>query len=465
MNNQLLSFSIRFKLVNIITNKLKDIHIRELFSGSSIAFILNIFGIGVGYFFTMLITRNFGAEAMGIFALSSTLLSIVAVIGKLGFDTALLRFVAQYSSQGKYGLVKEVYVKAIMIVIPCCLILSLMLFFSSSYIAKHIFGKEYLSSYFKLILFAILPMSMIFINTESLRGLKKIKEYSFLQNISVNLFTIIFLFCSVYFINEVQYFVSIKETHVPLIVFVGGVILTSILSFVFWIKDSRLIFSSSLNKIRMKELLNVSLPMLLSSSIFLVMRWTDTIMLGIFSTERNVGIYNVASKVSLLTSISLAAINSIAAPKFAEFYGKNDMHGLKKMIQYSTKMIFWSSLPLLICFFSIPSLILGLFGLEFKAGAYALLFLTFGQFINAISGSVGFVLQMTGRQKIFQNIIIIAGVINIILNAILIPKYGINGAAFASMMSMTFWNISSVFYIKRTLNICTIYLPLIKNRA
>jgi len=193
--------------------------------------------------------------------------------------------------------------------------------------------------------------------------------------------------------------------------------------------------------------------MLLSSSLALIMGLTDTIMLGMFRTEEEVGIYNIALKLSMITSITLMAINTIAAPKFAEFWGKKDLDGLAKVAQQSTKLIFWTSFPVLILFLFFPKPILGVFGEEFKTGALALIILTIGQFVNAAAGSVGYILNMTGKQKFVQNIIFIGALINIILNYLLIPIFGIIGAALASAVSMIFWNIMfsiKVKYILKT---------------
>ncbi len=122
-------------------------------------------------------------------------------------------------------------------------------------------------------------------------------------------------------------------------------------------------------------------------------------------------------------------------------------------------MIFLSSLPLLTLFISFPSFVLGFFGNEFITGTSALVFLSISQFVNAISGSVGYILQMTGKENVFQYIVFAATLINITLNLLLIPHYGINGAAFASMISLAFWNLISIVYIKSFLNFITIYLP------
>ena len=157
-----------------------DQNLKEIFTGSSIAFGLNILGLLCGYVFVLLITRNLGADAMGIFSLSYTVLSIFVVIGKLGFDAALLRFVADYSSTNRWDLVKEVYLKALRLIIPFSFLLTILLFCCAPYIAKYVFSKEHLTIYIKMISFGILPLVLLSINAECLRGIKKIKEFVFL---------------------------------------------------------------------------------------------------------------------------------------------------------------------------------------------------------------------------------------------------------------------------------------------
>ena len=68
---------------------------------------------------------------------------------------------------------------------------------------------------------------------------------------------------------------------------------------------------------------------------------------------------------------------------------------------------------------------------------------------------------MTGKHRVFQNIIIGAAALNLLLNAVLIPPFGINGAATASALSMVFWNLLSVVVIKRQFGILTIYMPVL----
>ncbi len=418
----------------------KDIHFRELIRGSVTFFVIRVLGILVTYMFTIIVTRNLGASAWGIFTLCLTILQITSVIGRLGLDIALLRFIAQYNAQGKGGTAKYIYLKSISLVIPFALLLSVGLYFSAPVLAEKVFQKEQLIPYIKLIAFAILPFTLLYINSESLRAFKKIKEYATFQNLLP--FLIALIIVGTFFTS-----LNIQKTELILLAYIAGVSLAFLFSFIFLWKEFR-DTTDEKERVSMKHILSVSFPMLMSSSLFMIMSWTDTIMLGIWRSEEEVGIYNVAVRLSMITSFTLMAINSIAAPKFAEFWGRKDMEGLKRVAQQSTKLIFWSSAPVLILYLIFPEWFMKLFGEEFKEGAIALVILTIGQFVNAASGSIGNILQMTGKQLIVQNVIFICLFINVILNYLLIPQYGIVGAAFTSMLITIMWNIVLLFFVR-----------------
>ena len=79
--------------------------------------------------------------------------------------------------------------------------------------------------------------------------------------------------------------------------------------------------------------------------------------------------------------------------------------------------------------------------------------------VSAFAGPAGNLLQMTGRQLIYMNVLFVGALINIILNYFLIPIYGIEGAAIASMCSLLFWNLSMVYFVKKEFGFLTIYIP------
>ena len=93
--------------------------------------------------------------------------------------------------------------------------------------------------------------------------------------------------------------------------------------------------------------------------------------------------------------------------------------------------------------------VLGFFGKEFLAGSNVVLFRGIGQVINSSVGSVWLLLSMTGRSKLNMIGTSSAAVINVIMNLLLIPRMGIDGAAIASMIAVSFINILGYIFVKR----------------
>ena len=422
-----------------LKNKLdSDSHLKEVLKGSITFFTFRLLGIALTYTFMLLVTRKLGASAWGVFTLSLTLLQITSVISRLGLDTALLRFIAQFNAQGKGRTSYIIYKKSLKLVIPFSIFLSIFVYYLSPFIAEKVFKKEHLTQYFQLASLGILPLTLLLINSESLRSLKKIKEYSLFQNALPFFIAILLL---------LVFFKRGAEEEDVLISYLCGILFAFLLSYAILKRElSRL--SGEPEDIPMRSILYVSLPMFMSSSLFMIMSWTDTIMLGMFRTEEEVGIYNVAVRLSMITSFTLVAVNSIVAPKFAEFWGKGDIESLKKIAQQSTKLIFWTSAPILALYLLFPSLFMGLFGEEFKKGTLALVILTIGQFVNAACGSVGLLLSMTKYYNVGFIVMVLTTLLNIFANLYLIQLFGFIGASIASAMSIMFWNISLVLYVR-----------------
>ncbi len=440
------------KFISKLKNKLKDKDLKEILLGSSLALIYKIFGMIGGYILLLIISRYYGSKGLGIYNLSIAVLAICVLFGTLGLKTYCLRFVSQFYTEGKYRKIFDLYKNILQLTIPVSIFFSLLLFIPARELSIYVFKDISLISGFKIIGLIIPFMVLYSINIEFIRGLKNIKLSEFLRNLTVPLLNIVILLFMALFITS---------DYVSVFSYTIAIIISFIISTFYIFKIISGFKKYPHENISKKEMLKVSLPMIVTAFSLLIMGKIDTIMLGIFSTTENVGIYNAALKLASLTSFILTAINTISAPKFSELYWSNKVEDLRKVVQFSSKLIFLFSIPVLCILLILPQFSLGLFGEEFKIGKYALILLVIGQFINATSGSVGIFFNMTGNQVLFRNIILIAVAINIVLNYILIPIYGINGASIATMVSMSFWNIAGAAYIKIKYNINTFYIPMI----
>lgn len=441
------------KLKSYYSKLSTDNHFFELIKGASSTFILKIVGLVIGYVLAIYITNQYGAYIFGQYVTALLIVEILSIISRLGIDTALVRFISKYIQLNSSQLIDKLYTKSIIIVsIVAVFITLVLLFFSNNVAAFMNLEKDYLL----IVSFSFIPLVLFYMNVQAIRGLKKMLSFSFLNNVSISLFTLLSLVaCSLF----------ISDNSLPIYAYVASVIIMTLASYVFWFtlkQNIQVGTNSEQTPLSTSELLTISFPLLLGQSMMLIMGKVDLFMLANMRSSEEVGIYSIALKLSMLSYIGLMSVNSIAAPKFSELHSSGDVESLKKIVKQSTKTIFWISMPVLLLFLILPELILSMFGEEFTIAAFSLIILSTGKMFSAISGSVGTFLQMVGKQTIFQNILILAAIINISLNYFLIPIYGINGAAIASAVSGILWNILMIIYIKKEFNFYTIYIPWFK---
>jgi O-antigen/teichoic acid export membrane protein len=440
-----------------IANLVQDGHFMELIKGGGVSLAVKAFAMAIGFVFQWLITRYYGAESLGLLMSSISVLSIVLLAGKLGLDTAFLRFVSQFRAQNDFNGIAIIKKRSLSVIAVSSVAATAVLYFCSEQIANSIFHRPLLAEPIRLISFAIIPMAFYQFHAEGLRGFKRIREYALTYNAGR------FIFGSLAFIGA--YFIFQTKLH-PSTLFAIGTAVTLVFSVWVW----RSVFSQALAKNResksknatdFKTIFDLSIPLLLASSTAFLMNWTDTLVLTYFASSEDVAIYTVALKFATVGKLVLMAINSIAAPKFAEFFGANDNKGLGKVVRQSTKLIFWSSVPILLILTLFPSFLLNIYGPEYGAGVTSLLILAVAQFFSAIAGPVGNILQMTGRQKMYQNITIVSTLVHVGLNIWLVPTYGIEGAAIAGFVTTVTRNAFSVWYIKKSYGFLSLYIPLI----
>ena len=435
-------------------NALQDKDFSELFKKGGLSFLIRIGGQIMGFLLTLIIAHYFGAKGLGDYVLSIVVLRVFTLFSKLGMDTFSIRFIASFAKQGKWKSIQLFRNKIICLLSITSLIFSLLMYYFSEDIASLVHAKV---EHVRLNAFFVLPMAFFMLHYQSLRGLKKIAEFSFFYRMSQATFSII----SIFIIT--QFFV---DGNVPVYAYLSSLAIVSLLAFIVFFnsynKIKRISDKEQIEELKYSEILKVSIPLMFAQSVQFIMAWTDKLMLGNMMGSEEVGIYFTAFKLSMFASIALMSINSIASPKFAELYGKKDFDGLKKVAHQSSKMIFLATLPLVLLFFAFPEFLLGLFGEEFKVGVKAFVFLSFGKLISSFSGSVGNLLQMTGKQVIFMNVLFVGAIVNVLLNFFLIPKFGINGAALASMISLSMWNLIMVYFVKREFGFYTFYIPFLK---
>ena len=433
-----------------IRSVLLNSHLKELLAGSTIAFVFSVLGAGGGYIFAYIVSNTYGTRGMGVYSLTYSVLVILEILGTLGFRNSILRFVGHYYSENNHKAIRGIYHQMLRISSPIALLFSVLLALFSYQIATLIFHDIILRSAF-LILSLMTPFYVInALNVELIRSLRNIPLSEYLRDLNKPIFCILTLLV----LNRLW-----SNVYAPLISLGISFIVAFFISSIYLRKKLNSLSRESERLLSNRELAKISFSMMITAFSFLIMGQLDLLMLGMFSTTENAGVYSVAVRLATVTSYVLFALNIIAAPKFAELYWSKNFSALKDIVRFATKITFWCSLPFLLAYGLFPGFFMGIFGTEFTKGRTALIFLAIGQFINSTSGIVGQFLNMTGRQQIFRNIVLMAAFIDLLLCYILIPKYGINGAAVATMSSLIFWNVVSVLVVRKADKINTFYFP------
>ncbi len=416
-------------------------HQHEIVKGGVSAFSTRLVGMAFSYVFTFLISRMYGAAGNGLYNLTQSLMTFTASITKLGSDTLMTRYGAQYNAQKKFGWIKDLYNKSLMVSVPLAILFSLALYFLAPFIAVKVFQKqdEDLIRAFRIATLALLPVTIFNISNGGLRGLKKIRVYTMLQNVSNFFFGCIII--------SVLYFVT-DDKVVPVITYVAFVTIGGILSGYFFLKYSNYSSTPVEQGLEFNEKFLIGISLFVASLASLIRGYADTFILGRYASIEDVGIYRNAFKVATITRIALTAFLVPAAPKFAELFSQGKMKELGESAQFATKIIFWCSAPILAGVILLAPFIMGIFGKEFLAGTEALIILSIGQFINAATGPVSNILMMTGRQKLNRNLMVATTVLAIVLDLLIIPRYGIIGAACVNTLGIIIMNLIPFFLIK-----------------
>ena len=411
--------------------------LQKVAKGASIVFVGSVIGIIVAFVARVLIARNYTPEEYGIFSLGFVILSICTIIGTLGLQDGTARQIAYYTGKKDERKINGIISYSLLLGLVAGGILFLLLFFSSSLISEKFFHLPSLSYTLKIFSFAIPFFILLYIFTAIFRGFGSVKEKVIFMDFLRNLLFLLFLLCILWFTPSFKWVV---------LSFSASIILTLALLLIYIIIKNPPIFSKiSIKKVNHstgKELLLFSLPLLFVSILYLIMNWTDTIMLGYFKTADIVGLYNAALPLGQFISVALSSMLFVYMPIVSELHAKNQIYEMKRSYVVLTKWLSAVTFPLAMIFALFPYTVLNfLFGHKYILAGTALQILAFGFFINNLMGPNGATLTAMGKTKFLMKVTFAAACINVVLNALLIPKYGINGAAFATVTALILINI------------------------
>ncbi|MDD2655119.1 MAG: flippase [Candidatus ainarchaeum sp.] len=399
----------------------------------------------VSFIYVIIVARLFSQNDVGTFYLALSVLGMMAVFSDMGFGSAFLRYVPFYVGKGQngkaYALLRTGYLFSGLLTI----IATVAVFLLAGQIGDF-FRNPGLALPLRILSIYFLANTFFSLNACFLSGRKLVKENNILntgQNVLKLVITLLL-------------FVALGGTIEALAVaFAASFVIVALASFLYVGRDVgklgigglRITFAEQFAML--KEVLPFGLVLSLVLSFWIFVSYTDKVMLAYLLPEAAaaVAVYAIATALAGVIAIFPGAVVSIFFPVISELHGKGKKDEMLKLSVSAARWIIFLTAPLTIVFVAYPEEILQMFyGASYAAGALVLAIFSIGMFVRSLSQVQSSIIAASRLVRIELYAAGGAAAANITLNWMLIPVYGIDGAAAASAISFTIVTVLLVYY-------------------
>lgn len=396
---------------------------------------IKVFGLGFSLVTAVILARVLGPEQYGIYSYVLAIVSILAIPAMFGLPSLIVRETAKAEVNQEWGVMRGLWSWSNRITTSSSMLIAVIA-------AVVLWLNRDSFSQIQFLTFAwgiaFIPLSALAaLRGASLRGLRKVIQGQLPEEVIKPVLFVVILI-------TVGLLGNTKITAQSAMMFNA---LSAGLAFIFgaWllqsVKPEQL--SSAIRRFESKTWFNSMISFAALSGLAVLVTQTDIIMLGILKESTDVGIYKVATQGATLAGLGIVAANMVGMPYMSRFSSNKDFENLKKI----TKNIARASLILAVVITLIfgifgESLILLVFGKDYIVAYIPLFLLAIGQVLHAGFGPGGTLLNMCGHERGTLITLIISALINVALNFLFIPLWGVYGAALATLISILFRKIT-----------------------
>ncbi len=413
--------------------------------GGGLVFMGTLFTYGCRLFIGILLGRFLGAEQYGLYNLTVTTVEIAAGLALLGMKLALVRYISLFASQRDTARLWGTLQVGLVLPAIVSLLLGIGLYALAIPIAEQLFHEPRLVPLLHLASLVVPFLALDNILAAATRGFKKMQYSVIAEQIAQPMIRLVLI--------GVFAIIGLNAAKAVTTYILGLIISFAML---LYFLDRLFSLRRPLRAARRdtKGMLRFALPAYLSELIDTFGGNLQTVLLGTLNTVTTVGIFAVAAQVSAVSRMFMLSIGTVSMPIISELYGQGEREQMARFYQTTTKWALTLNLPMFLTVLLFPGPILAIFGQDFLEGTAALTLLAWANLVDAGTGIGGAVLNMTGNTSLrLVNSMVVLGLV-LGLNVLLIPRWGIVGAATAALVAITVVNLlrlSEVFILFRLL--------------
>ncbi len=424
---------------------LQGIHSQRIAGPAAGAFLLRILGAGFQFLFTVLLARFYGAAGVGVFVIALSLLVVGSTIARWGLDQASLKLVAANLASGHLQSVRAIVAYAGKFTLLSGALGTLLLLLLARTLSGVFFQDGQATWTIAVMALALLPLSLMTVLAEALRGLRRVTLYTLLHGALIPSLSILSL---------LLFQLLVDDVIAGAFAYLSATLVTLLIATRLWFRAApETSQDESATAFDHRDMLTTSHSLAWVTIISVLMSFTETFVLGLFHDEASVGIYAASLRIALIINFITIAFNSILAPDFASLYRQGKLDEIQALARHAVVVMLSFAVPPVALVCLLPSQVLSIFGQEFAQGSSALVLLSLGQLIIVLFGPVGILLQMTGKERAFRNNVIASALTTLVTAVILIPPYAVMGAAVSAVIGILMLNTLSLISVRKRLGI------------
>jgi O-antigen/teichoic acid export membrane protein len=413
---------------------------------SAVFFAGTVFTAATGYLFKVYLARVLGAEALGIYALGMTIVGLLGIFNALGLPYSAVRFVAGYMATARFDLLRSFLASSIFLLLVFNLLLGGAVLLIGPWVSVRFYHTPALTRYLGLFALIMVFGALTGFLGQVLTGYKDVARRTVITNFIGSPLMMIFTLGLVGAGLGLWGYIFAQAS--------SALVVIVLLALAVWRLTPKAArgFRGSLAPME-REVVSFSAIVFGVSFLEYLMAQADKILIGFYLNAREVGIYAVAMALVAFVPIILQSVNQIFSPTIADLYARGQIDLLGRIFQTLTKWILGLTLPLAAGMVIFAPALMRIFGRDFEAGWLVLVIGTLGQLINCGVGSVGYLLLMSGNQRSLIRIQAVMACVMVGLNLVLIPKFGIMGAAVGAALTNGVTNVWYLAEVRRRLSL------------
>ncbi len=394
---------------------------------SLITFFVRIVSAVIAYVSQVLLARWMGSFEYGIFVIVWVGAVILGGFAGLGIQTALLRFVPEYSARGELGLLRGVIVGSRVQGLIASTVIALI-----GAAGLHVFGDSLPGYYLIPLYLGVITLPMLAL-AEIQDGVSRAfswPDLSLWPTFIVRPLAIIVAMVAAIGLGYPANAVTAMGATI------AATYLTTLAQFVLLRRRVNREVPQGPRIYAPMTWIAVALPIFIVEGFFNLLTNVDIIMVGRFMEPDRVAVYFAAVKTLALVHFVYFAVRVGSAQRFSQYYATGDHVRLEAFVRDTLHWTFWPSLAIVLMLVAVGGPLLSLFGPGFSEGYPLLFIVSAGLLIRASIGPAETLLTMAGQQGICAVVYTLTFVLNVALTVLLIPRFGLVGAATATGVSL-----------------------------